>query len=335
MTVQLGSVGARGPLGFSSLQVAMCARANKLEPRALQWRDKRNQEMAMCFTGGLPKNLYGYHRMVKLAAPALHEATGKARERLGGSGPLAAIPIVLSAPAAGRPDDDPRFDSGEMLRDVAVAAGVDVDLPRSVVVRGGQASFANALMNAEAILANGAEAVAVGGVDSYYHEGVLRWLDDEYRLMSPESENGFIPSEAGAWLVLCRQTQDIQLAALEMGTELSVTSDQPNLAETLTELMVQAKAKAGMPDWALTDLNGERHRHDEFFLAHQRQLPHEMPLVRPAGDVGDVGAATGALYSVLAAEWWRRGEKLGSLAQLALCSEGPQRAVLSWRFARR
>jgi 3-oxoacyl-[acyl-carrier-protein] synthase-1 len=62
--------------------------------------------------------------------------------------------------------------------------------------------FAQAL---SAIQAQQAEAVIVGGIDSYYDPDLLEWLDQEMRLHGLECENGFIPGEAAAFVVVARR----------------------------------------------------------------------------------------------------------------------------------
>src|SRR4051812_32061655 len=92
----LMGVGARATLGQSALQLAMCARARKLVPSTMTVRDKRGRFIGACPAWGMPRDVFGYERLLALAAPALREAAGEL---------LAPIPLALALPEPGRPDD--------------------------------------------------------------------------------------------------------------------------------------------------------------------------------------------------------------------------------------
>src|SRR6185503_15106128 len=126
---QIISVGARGPLGLSALQVALCVRAGKLEPRRTSFLDKRGATVGAARAVCLPDTLHGYERLLALGAPALREAA------LGLPGPL---PLFLALPEPGRPDDDPRLGPA-MIEELARRSEIPIDAARSQVVRAGHA----------------------------------------------------------------------------------------------------------------------------------------------------------------------------------------------------
>src|SRR4051794_34899728 len=120
----------------------MCARARKLLPCPTSFVDKRGVSVGLCLAGGLAEDLGGVPRLLALARPALREAVQGAR--------LANLPLVLALPEAGRPDDDPRYESG-FIATLAAEAQAPIDVARSKVVRAGHAGGALALEAALAL----------------------------------------------------------------------------------------------------------------------------------------------------------------------------------------
>lgn len=315
------SVGARAPLGLSSRQVAMCLRARKLEPRTIRLDDRRGRHIGICATGGLAETLVGYSRFVRLAAPALAEA---ARALAPGSAPPA---LVMVAPEPGRADDDPRIVE-TLVDDLSLASGVVIDPARRGVVRSGQAGFAAALDAARAWLEDGAERVLVGGVDSYYHPEVLRALDAGYRLHALDAEDGFIPSEGAGFLMLANKSA-AALGSLPLwlrGEETEAAAD------VMTDMVISAGEQLGPAAWVIHDVNGESHRVDEWDLVALRTLPDAVQS-RWARELGDVGAASGPLFSAVALRLCEAHGAPAHTALLALHSEGSERALVALRGA--
>ena len=326
------SVGARCPLGLSRAQVALSLRAQKGEPRALPFKDGQGHEISMCFMGGLPAELCGYHRMLSLATPALVEAFDGAKEAIAAlSDAKTQVPLILALPEKDRPDNDERFDDGEILSELARRTGLPLDIEGSSVIRRGHAGFAYALADAEKAFKSGATTVIVGGVDSYFHPQVLTWLDDEYRLHSPTSENGFIPGEAAAFLVLAKTNAGhASVICAQAGEDETVLDDeQASIGEKLSELVESAQASAGEADWVINDTNNERHRQTEFDLTCIRQIDHEATRDDWAAVTGDLGAASGALFAAVVTTYWELDCAPSDTAFITLSSEGPERGVVA------
>lgn len=336
----ISATGARSPLGLSALQIAMCARAKKAEPRSTRLRDKRDREIGACLTPGLPEDLYGYERLVALAAPALREAAADS-----GGRPL---PMALALPEPGRPDDHARLNR-DVIADIAAASGVAIEVDRSLVVRAGHAAGALALEAAVGMLSSGAQWVIWGGVDSYFHPDTLRWLDEECRLHALDAENGFVPSEGAAFMILSRAGARLSgaqsystisgsaarspVAALrfaQCGREETITTGEPNVARAMTQLLRRAaeSTREGAIRWVLNDINGERHRIREWQLAAARGSLGEGAIEgRLVEDLGDMGAAIGPMLGTIACSLWRAGCAPASSAAVALHSEGVERGV--------
>ncbi|HLM73726.1 MAG TPA: beta-ketoacyl synthase N-terminal-like domain-containing protein [Polyangiaceae bacterium] len=339
----INATGARSPLGLSALQIAMCARAKKAEPRSTRLRDKRDREIGACLTPGLPEDLYGYERLLAIAAPALREAA------LGADFGGRPLPMALALPEPGRPDDHARLHR-EILADLAAASGVAIEMDRSVVVRAGHAAGALALEAALGMLSAGAQWAIWGGADSYFHPETLRWLDEECRLHALDAENGFVPSEGAAFMILsragtrlsggqsntagnARNTVQLPVAAVRFAQserEETVATGEPNVGRAMTQLLRRAaeSTREGVIRWALNDINGERHRIREWTLAAARgSLGEGVIEGRLVEDLGDMGAAIGPMLGSIACSLWRAGCAPASSATVALCSEGAERGV--------
>lgn len=320
--VKIASVGARAAIGLSALQVALSARAGLTAPQETHFLDKRGWPVGMCRVGGLSRELHGYDRMLALAAPALREARP--------AGLREALPLFLALPEPGRPDDDPRL-GGDFVVELAARSGAPVDLGRSRVVRAGHAGGAYALDAALAALhePGGPRAALVGGVDSYHHPGVVRWLDEAYRLHAPDVENGFILGEGAAFALVVREpTASSRTVVRRVVTAREETVDvgAPNTAQAMTSLLHRL---GGRLSWVLTDVNGERHRVREWSFAAMRGVLAEGAVEsRFAGALGDLGAATGPVLIVIACTFFELGCAPATSAAVALHADGAERGAI-------
>ncbi|MFT3764724.1 MAG: hypothetical protein QM820_04285 [Minicystis sp.] len=329
---RITSIGARTPLGLNSLQVAMCARAAALEPVPCPFRDRNNVAIGVFRSQAIADDLHGVDRWLALSVPALRECA------LGVEPPnKGPVPLYLSVPEAGRADDDARIEEG-LIAALAAKSGAAVDVAQSRVFRQGHAGFAVALSAAMDRLAAGESAVLVGGLESYYHPGVLARLDEDRRLHSSSVEGGIIPSEGAAFLQITRDpapgTRSLgAIAGVETGQEESALTGDPNLAQAMSKLVRRISAAA--PDrritWLMSDWNGERHRSDEWTKVAIRSkdiFPDDARHDRPIEEMGEIGAATGAVLLVLAAMSWQTGWAPAETALVALHSEGPDRGLI-------
>jgi 3-oxoacyl-[acyl-carrier-protein] synthase-1 len=331
MSAWITGVGARGPLGLDALSLALCARAGKIEPRPTGLRDKHNHPIGVVRMLALPDDLHGFDRLVEMASPALLEAASASP-----GGPPR--PLVVALPEAGRPDDDARFGPA-FVEELARRSGASIDLARSEVVRAGHAGFAVAL---EKALVRDGDAVLVGGVDSYYHPAVLARLDADFRLHAPEAVDGLVPAEGAAFLLLevprkdAKEKDKPRLArarAAATALETTVLTGEPNIADAMTRLLrsfVEGAGATGIP-WILTDVNSERQRAREWAMVAMRSQDLFTPEARQdrwVEELGDTGAASGALLAVLACLGWQTGHATAGSALIALHADGPERGVI-------
>jgi 3-oxoacyl-[acyl-carrier-protein] synthase-1 len=191
-------------------------------------------------------------------------------------------------------------------------------------------------------IGRGAEAVLVGGIDTWFDADALEHLDLALRLHGPDTENGFIPGEGAGFLLLASPHR--APAAQRLGQVIAAVvepeprpwgSDDPCLGEGITRAVRRACAAAGAEaapiPWALTDVNNERHRVDEWMCAVGRnhrsftaELVHEQPLLK----TGDLGAASTAVLLAIAATRWQTRCAPGSRALIVTSSDGPERGAV-------
>lgn len=337
----LYAVGARTPSGLSALQATTAARAGKLRPRPSHLVDKRGEPMGLCRFASLADNLQGLERFVALGAPALVEATASWRAahlRPGRQAPL--LPLLVALPSASRPGIDPRL-GRELLPRLQAHVGLSFDPRHSRTIShdrgGGVEAFAEALR----LLDQGFEAVVVGGIDTYFDPDVLEWLDAEYRLHSLETENGIVPGEGAAFVLLGRRGRvpglrplASLLGAAAENEPRPYGSPEPCHALGMSraiQLAIGPLARERRISWVLTDVPNERHRVDEWQLAFGRMFRAFTPEVRhdqPLLMTGEVGAASAALLVAMACVQWQIGCGVGDMALVATHSDGPERGAL-------
>jgi 3-oxoacyl-[acyl-carrier-protein] synthase-1 len=337
-------VGARSASGLTALQVTMAARALHFDPRPSHMVARTGEPMATARLMSITDNVFGLDRLAALGGPALTQAaapwlTVRRRRRVSPR----PIPAFVALPDEARPGFDARLKT-HLLGALEVSARITLDQDRSQLVfrcrGGGVVAFALAL----AELHRGeCEAVAVGGVDSYFDPDVLERLDQDLRLHGEGTENGFVPGEGAGFVVLARRADARGLGhggrVIAAATEEEphpYGAEEPCLGLGMTHALRGALGAAGVAtsrsvSWVLTDVANERHRVDEwsyaFARAHRAFTPdviHEQPLLK----TGDLGAASAAVLLVMVATRWKTGCGRGPLAVIATHSDGPTRGAL-------
>jgi 3-oxoacyl-[acyl-carrier-protein] synthase-1 len=341
-TVAVG-VGARAPNGLTALQVTMAVRARKNDPRASHLIDKKGEPMTTCRLPSIGDHLMGLERFVALGGPALTAAAFPwlSAERLRRASP-APLPLIVALPSRNRPGFDPRLE-GHLLRGLEARSRVPLDHARSSLVfgdrGGGVAAFEEALGRLEA---GEHDAVLVGGVDSWFDPDALEWLDRDLRLHAPDTENGLIPGEGAAFVLLTRRARAASLPRLAQLLAACTTaeprpwgSEEPCLGLGITLAVKRAVAAIGATSrripWVMTDVVNERHRVEEWGYAMARahqafapELVHDQPLLR----TGDLGAASAAVLLAIAATRWETGCAAGDCVLIGAHSDGPERGAL-------
>ncbi len=321
-------VGATSPFGLDARQCALVTRANKLTPRPCELRDARGSRLADVRARSLPEDLYGVERLLALAAPALRETVEDAG-LTHGDRPLA---LYLALPEL-RPDDEPRFGRA-FVEALSSLAKVEIDLSASLFFRAGAVGIAAALDKARSSVADG-RAVLVGGVDSYHHPLVLPWLDREKRLLSGTAHDGFIASEGASFAALAGPKHKGPRFAKVVDAGVAQQPD-PEPTDVKNGEAFSALARR-MGDthggrvfrWVLPDVNGERHRVNEWMITKIRNddlfSPEDTRDERLTDHTGDSGAAWGALALSYLSYAFRLGFAPQDRALVMLSSEGRAR----------
>jgi 3-oxoacyl-[acyl-carrier-protein] synthase-1 len=243
------------------------------------------------------------------------------------------LPVVIAVPEP-LSARDARVFLEELSRDSAIAIAFD----RSEVIAQGRAGGAAAVARACERLSRGDdEAIAVGGVDSFYDPDRLEALDRAMRLHGPACENGFIPGEGAAFALLAhrrRAGSKVLGQILGASTEREPRpygSEEPCHGLGMSTAMKRAVSPLGSAriGWALTDVVGERHRVEEFLYVtgrlheHLTDLAHDQPLMR----TGDLGAASGVALLVLACVGFQTGTAKAPAALVMVHADGAERGA--------
>jgi 3-oxoacyl-[acyl-carrier-protein] synthase-1 len=333
-------MGARIATGLDALTTAMSVRARKSFIRESRFVDRAGEPIALSFVSSIDDVVVGRERFVSLAAPAMREAIqGWARARFTSRGhPIPLVPLLLATSAEVDPSD---ARGAKLMAALAERSGIAIDPARSKVVAQGRASGVYAIEQAAGRIARGEDDfILVGGVDSYFDADRLEALDAARRLHGPDTENGFIPGEGAAFVLLSsrrRAGSDVKHASIVgVGTEREPRpfgSPDPCHALGISLAFKRALAPLGPAKigWALSDVVGERHRLDEWLFASGRiqhsltsDLQHDTPLLL----TGDLGAAAAPLLVVLACVGWSTGCAPADLALVAAHSDESERGAL-------
>jgi len=307
----------------------------------LQWQptelDPFGDPVRGAMDGKLDPAVKGWQRLVLLATSPLLEVGAKLATTASWPYPVEVV-LVLPEPRPGwAPTDAERV----------VGALGSLTVPRigPLRVRMGAQGHAGVLAElhsaAQRIAAGSLDLCIVGGVDSYFEPDTILWLQRNGQLAMEDIPIGFSPGEAAGFLALASPDALRVLRASPLATIVGahtaqelrlIKTDAINLGKGLTAAV--AGASAGLPAGVETiycDINGERYRSEEWgfvtlALPHVCCDPSKYEL--PSAAWGDVGAASGALFTMLAVAGWQRRHAVGPYALLWAGSEAGLRAAV-------
>jgi 3-oxoacyl-[acyl-carrier-protein] synthase-1 len=197
---------------------------------------------------------------------------------------------------------------------------------RSCVLVGGHAAPIQALKIVDALLRSEGEACLLCGVDSLLNSSDVECLSRAGRLRDMNHPQGVIPGEGAACVLLTRpESTATQLSSIAGWAEAqepnSVLGDNYSVGDGLAQAIADAAGAAQIAetdiDFRVSDMNGERYRAWESFLAgtrYYRTHRERLPLQLPAMAVGDLGAAASVLNLVVTATSISRGYAPGPIA---------------------
>jgi 3-oxoacyl-[acyl-carrier-protein] synthase-1 len=337
--VRVVGVGARTAIGSSALATAAAVRGGisglSLHPSFV---DAGGEPVSFAADPFIDPDASVEQRMLEMLRAAATEALTPAAS--GARIVPDCCVLALPEPRAGLP-----VDLEAHLSD-AVAADLGLDAQAVRVLPRGHAGGLMALQAAAQWLAQRQYQTAlVVGVDSYHDEQTVRSLEIHHRLKTRDIRGGFIPGEAAGACLLARQGVAQRagrpaLARIHSGaTALEpspLRSNEPSLGEGLTAVIAAATQNLNLPQEQITltycDLNGERFRNEEFAFALLRtQAAHRDPhdYMSPSDCWGDVGAASGPLFVMLAVAAKLRGYAKGDYPLLWAGSDSGYRSAVA------
>jgi 3-oxoacyl-[acyl-carrier-protein] synthase-1 len=177
----------------------------------------------------------------------------------------------------------------------------------------------------------------VCGVDSFINSSDIEHLLATDRLLDVNKPQGLIPGE-GAACILLERTPKLALARIigwsTAEEKNNVNGENYSTGSALAEAMNEAAARAGVSEseiaFRVSDVNGERYRAWESFLASTRFFRshrQHLPTYVPAASMGDTGAAAGVMTVIIATMAIASGYAPGVLACCDAASEDEMRAA--------
>ncbi|HEX5660065.1 MAG TPA: hypothetical protein VFX59_22870 [Polyangiales bacterium] len=332
------ALGARTPIGLGAESAAAALRAgvSRLEEQPFLVDSQRD------VLTGASDPLLGVDApmLERLATMALDALAQVLRKLSSASGELPRIHVALTTPEPRPGFDD--ADADRLLHVLAQRTAAWGFEHRWEHVGRGHAGACVALQRARSG-ANGAQTLClVGGVDSYHAPAtLLAWLRAR-RLATRTVRGGFAPGEGAGFLALAPERlmrswgmrSLAQLRGVHTAQESArVLEGEVSRAEGLCEAVLGACAELQLPDEApeqlWSDVNGERHRAEEWGLL-QLRLGARLPTAAyqtPASSWGDVGAASVPLLAALACRSFARDELPAKRALLWAGSDGGLRGA--------
>lgn len=331
--------GARTPLGLNAPATAAAVRAGVTMMQEHPFMiDKQGEKMVVSLDAELPIEIGGVDRFIQLAVDPSLEAL---KAILDASLSIPAISIFVTLPEP-RPGvhKNLELEFGERFRShLSEYVEIHHFSCHSLGHAGGLACIENALSR---IGSARSQLCLVGGIESYLDPETLEWLDEMEQLHSQSTIWGFCPGEgAGFCLFASQEVADglglsgsVQLLSAASANEINrIKTETVCIGEGLSEAF--KKTLANLPnearvDHTISDMNGEPYRGDEYGFAMLRsrgKLSDESDFQTPADCWGDVGAASGPLFAILAAFAAEKGYAPGPLTLLSTSSEGGLRAA--------
>jgi 3-oxoacyl-[acyl-carrier-protein] synthase I len=334
-------VGARTAIGLSADASAAAVRGGisglKLHP---SFTDQEYEPVSFAADPAIAPDVPLAERMLLM----VHSVVEEVRSRIPPTIQIDRVWLALPESRAGLPAD--------LAQRLAAALSAASDFGRAQVhsLSRGHASGLMALQAAAQVVARENEIALVIGVDSYHDATTINSLDLHRRLMSERNRSGFPPGEAGGACLLVRRdtAERLNLPALAhilaaaTATEPhTLRSSEPCLGEGLTAVVASVAGHLRVPEELMTttycDLNGERYRNEEYvyaLLRTQQAFVDAHDYVAPADCWGDVGAASGLLFAVLAIVSSVRGYAKGTVPLLWAGSDAGYRSAIALRLAR-
>ena len=332
-TICIVGVGASTSMGLSAPATASAVRAGVAAMAVHPFMiDKMGAPMVVCANPALPIELGAMDRFLELALTAAREALSPLLNKVRS---LPRVSVLFALPEE-RPGSPERFESTFAGRfSLALAKEINIQdmIYHSLGHAGGLLCMEQAL---SLILGGKSQICLVGGVDSYLEPETLEWLDNLEQLHSETTIWGFCPGEGAGFCLLTSQkfAADIGLSA-DIEVVAAASAKEPNPIKTETVCIGRGLSEAFQNSLAylprnsrvnhtICDMNGEPYRGNEYGFAVLRtadSFADDVDIMTPADCWGDVGAASGPLFAMLAAFAAKKGYCAGPFTFLWASSE--------------
>jgi 3-oxoacyl-[acyl-carrier-protein] synthase-1 len=318
-TVHIVAAGVRCAVGLTAERAAAAIRAGVSRIAEHPFLSDSADERVFCARDPMiDPTIRGPERLALLAQDALRQVAARLGEhRL----PRLEVPALLALPEI-RPGFDVD-DANSVRRALARSAIENVgDIVVSDVGAGHAGALSALKMAADRVSTGQIDVCIAGGVDSYLHPKTLAWLESDLRLAREGVRSGFPPGEGAALLAVASDGALKRYGLVSQARVRAVSctherrrfdSDEGLFGEGLAEAITRVTGDLHPPDDQITDvygdINGERPRTEDWGFALMRasaRFRDGTAYVSPVGQCGDMGAATGALGCILAAQAWRR-----------------------------
>lgn len=240
----------------------------------------------------------GRTKLVKMATAAIRECLMSVQDL-----PPSKVPLLLCAAELERPGLLDDLDE-TLLMEIQVELGVQFH-PESRVIAQGKIGGAVAMGIARQLIQERrADYCLIAGVDSFLIAGTISAYEEQERLLTSENNDGFIPGEAAAAVLVgsLSEVRGARLLCLGVGKaqeQATVLSEEPLKADGLVGATQVALAEAGYTmndiDFRISDVSGEQYGFKELSLVLNRMLrqrKEEVEIWHPADCIGEVGAAS-------------------------------------------
>jgi 3-oxoacyl-[acyl-carrier-protein] synthase-1 len=333
--VHIVATGARTPVGLDSASSAAAYRAGISGVVRHQFMiDRAGEPMAGATDSSIDPALYGPPRLLALADSALKEVC-EPLERV--STPPLALPLYLCLPEI-RPGFTAQDAAAVQTGMFEMVRSLDVGITEVQVSCAGHAAGLSAFAVGHQRIQQGAlEGCLIGGVDSYFHADTVDWLEDHLQLAGAVSRSAFVPGEGSGFCLLLSESASERLGlagihrvagvGVEVETKLIKTEDVclgVGLTAAVKEAIGGARPAKERIHAIICDINGERYRGEEWgfvCLRLSQYLDDPTGYSSPADCWGDLGAASGPLFAMLACQASLRGHSPGPRTLLWASSE--------------
>ncbi len=342
--IHIVATGARTPFGLNAAPAAAAVRAGitALAEHPFMIDQIGNLMLGAC-DAELDPCIFGVERLLTMAESAIRETCLPLAEAYSRGVNSPALRVFL-----GLPEIRPGFtatDAEAISSGLRTLKGLPIPLTEvQIFPFGHSAGFAAMNAASKAIQQGACEICLVGGVESYFHPDTMEWLDKNRQLAGEVSRSGFVPGEGAAFCLVmaedaCARLRLKPIARVQkvtLGTESKlIKTSEMCFGEGLSEAVEKAVAALNPPgarvNQIICDMNGERYRGEEWgFVCLRLSQYFDDPTAyhAPAECWGDMGAASGPLFVMLACHAILRGYSKGSRTLLWASSEGGHRGAV-------